>query len=460
MNSNEFQIANCPISKSDADRLMRVGELASCPKCEYNLRGSNSGRCPECGFEFSVGSLCFIGRKKNAWFVWASSILAWIVIIPAGIKILYGADPTEMRAAIALIFGLIVLQAMVIYFFAWIRKPGHCILDKDKLTHGLGIGQVDTVPWNTVCEIECNELRGTIDITTTDGKKVHIVKRSIPHAASPLDFCHFLRYYMLALIEPRIKSVIANDGSCPKADAKLLARLGELTNCPNCYYCLGESIDSGRCPGCNNQFGVGTFCFGRKRGSSIISLICIALFWTYVLGLVIDYCRSGTFGAAIPIICVAAFVQVCESLIRARFRKPTFMTSHPEKITLHFNRGRLNVVHWNQVRDICPSEDLYAIDISLIDGDRVILGDTVLPRSSNVVEFGQLLRTYWLKTIGHWATITDPADASPSPASSVSPHHPHPVEESAAIVPYVRHPARASETPPPDPTNNKPAAGR
>ncbi len=35
--------------------------VQTCPPCGYDLRGSPaSGRCPECGFEYSEGTLCFL----------------------------------------------------------------------------------------------------------------------------------------------------------------------------------------------------------------------------------------------------------------------------------------------------------------------------------------------------------------------------------------------------------------
>jgi len=58
---------------STEHRLTHIDEDIFCPQCNYNLRGIETRRCPECGLEFDpaklrTSAIPWIHRQEIGWF--------------------------------------------------------------------------------------------------------------------------------------------------------------------------------------------------------------------------------------------------------------------------------------------------------------------------------------------------------------------------------------------------------
>ena len=65
-------------------RPRRRGNTPHCARCEYNLTGLTSDRCPECGTEMIPANIVYGERVRQPWLAVTAVGVAVIVMVPIG----------------------------------------------------------------------------------------------------------------------------------------------------------------------------------------------------------------------------------------------------------------------------------------------------------------------------------------------------------------------------------------
>lgn len=201
-----------------------------------------------------------------------------------------------------------------------------------------------------------------------------------------------------------------------------LTKLGEMSTCPICDYNLRGSIESGRCPECNFKFKPGALCFGGSQSNRFWFWLFCAFLWCLFVPIAIKLINNREYQPALGVLAAIVALQLLAYYAVYRVRKNSYMILDDEKITIHCKSGQVDVAHWNQICDIQSSEFLETIDITLSDGERIVIDKSALPHAANIAEFGTYLREYRMSAMRRSAAVTAPADAAPSPDPSATLH--------------------------------------
>lgn len=62
----------------------REGTMPHCARCDYNLTGLASNRCPECGAEINEGSIAYGERIRPPWVKWSIGVGVVLPLVMAG----------------------------------------------------------------------------------------------------------------------------------------------------------------------------------------------------------------------------------------------------------------------------------------------------------------------------------------------------------------------------------------
>ncbi len=65
-------------------RPRRRGTTPHCARCEYNLTGLTSDRCPECGTEMIPANIVYGEKIRRPWLAVTAVGVAVIVMVPIG----------------------------------------------------------------------------------------------------------------------------------------------------------------------------------------------------------------------------------------------------------------------------------------------------------------------------------------------------------------------------------------